>query len=435
MDTGFNPSTGIARARSYPTAAILPLLDGKFLARGLWETNGTVVDGVVRIDVNGNIDPSFPLLSLGWVPTMALQPDQKVVLVISSNTPATGIYNEQLVRINPAGTLDPTFNSVNLSLGDRIDQLLIQPDGKLLIRGYLTSLNGWKLNGVARLQSDGSLDSSFNPQLATGTQSAYVDNAAIQPDGKILVSGNRSGATGFAYFFTRLNADGTVDTSFTAPALGSFGHFAVQLNGKILISVWDYDFNSNTPTRYVARLNPDGSFDPGFTRLDGTYGWPFAVQSDGKILIGHTFQNTQNVIMPFQAGVVRLNSNGTTDPSFVPITSDIYSDESGIIDLTLLPNSKILLRGFFSSVDGVACWELARFLGDAPLIVTQPVSRTNVIGKPVSFTVLASGAAPLSYQWFKNGAPISDNAHMSGTTTGTHSQSATRVFWMPALIR
>jgi uncharacterized delta-60 repeat protein len=418
LDTGFNPFTGIARARSYPTSAILALPDGKFLARGLWETNGTALDGVMRIDAGGNIDPSFPLLSLGWIPIMTLQPDQKVVMVVSSNTPVTGIYNEQLVRMNQDGTLDPTFNPANVSL-DRIDQVLIQADGKLLVRGDVTSIDGVKLNGIARLKSDGSLDSSFNPQLATGAQTAYVDNAAIQPDGKILVSGYRFGAPGFGYFFSRLNADGTIDASFTAPVLGSLGHFAVQPDGKILISVWDYDFNSNTLTRYVARLNSDGSFDPSFTRLDGTYGWPYAVQPDGKIIIGHTFQNAQNVLMPFQASVVRLNSNGTADPSFDPIMSDIYSDESGIIDLTLLPDSKILARGFFTSVDGVARWELARFLGDAPVIITQPASRTNIVGKPASFTVVVSGAAPLSYQWYKNGAPISDDAHVSGTTTST----------------
>src|SRR5262249_28063719 len=138
-------------------------------------------------------------------------------------------------RINPGGTIDLTFDpgagaccspAIGQSqLAGAISAIAVQKDGKLVIGGSFSSVNGTPRAGLARLNADGSLDSAFDPgsgldvgqsSLPSGVVSAMV----VQPDGKVLIAGSFSGVGGVNHAgIARLQPNGSVDTSFN-PGLG-----------------------------------------------------------------------------------------------------------------------------------------------------------------------------------------------------------------------
>jgi hypothetical protein len=109
-----------------------------------------------------------------------------------------------------------------------------------------------------------------------------------------------------------------------------------------------------------------------------------------------------------------MNSDGSVDPNF---TRCVVSGV--VIPIALQQDSKLIIGGYFSTANGVARHSIARLLGDAPIIITQPASRTNVVATTVNFTVNASGAQVLRYQWYRDGVALTDSAQIVGATSAT----------------
>ena len=173
----------------------------------------------------------------------------------------------------------------------------------------------------------GDIDTSFNASVA-GTNSAAVNVIKNQPDGKFLVGGafnNFNGVT--ACGIVRLNTDGSLDPSFNSPDFGNctpgsgtIHGIAVQSDGKIIVGGEGLSLVNGIFTgQKVHRLNPDGSLDttfqaPTFSDSAGVVTvFDVEVQADNKILIGGGFEIPQEI-----GGVrlTRLNANGTVDPTF-----------------------------------------------------------------------------------------------------------------------
>ncbi len=117
-----------------------------------------------------------------------------------------------LARLNADGSLDDGFNAFR-SVNGIVRTIALQTDGKILIGGLLNAVNGQSRNGLARLNSNGSLDMSFNPVFGNPSsfESAAIRRILVQPDGKIMVGGFFSGVNGTArQNLVRLNADGTL---------------------------------------------------------------------------------------------------------------------------------------------------------------------------------------------------------------------------------
>src|SRR5690606_5337296 len=218
----------------------------------------------------------------------------------------------RLVRLNSNGTLDTSFY-VEPEFNDYVQSVILQPDGKILVGGNFTTFNGTAQNRIARLNSDGTLDTSFN--IGTGFNE-WVRRITLQPDGKILVGGGFTAFNGTAQnSLVRLNSDGTLDTSFNLG--GGFDNvvtpITLQPDGKILVGGSFTTFNGTAQNR-IARLNSDGTLDTSFNIGTGFNSFvpSIALQPDGKILVGGNFTvfngTTQNRI-------TRLNSDGTLDTS------------------------------------------------------------------------------------------------------------------------
>lgn len=161
----------------------------------------------------------------GNVYVLATQPDGKLLVAgqFTSLRPGGGVsaIRNNLARLNPDGSVDATFDP---NANGPIRALVLQPDGRIVIGGDFTSLqpNGATTtttrNRVARLNANGTLDLTFNPNISGGTL-PQVNALTFQPNGKLVIGGRfttvQPGATAAARnHVARFNADGSLDTAY-----------------------------------------------------------------------------------------------------------------------------------------------------------------------------------------------------------------------------
>jgi uncharacterized delta-60 repeat protein len=424
LDEGFNAGTG-ANNTSGPSNTVTQIIiqsNNKILIGGIFNAvNGVARSaGIARLEANGTLDTTFapvnPLSNTSGV-RLALQADGKILagFGVNSTVPAT---TSTLYRFNSAdGTLDTTFTSI---VNAGVSAILPEDDGKIIIGGAFSQVNGVFKNALARLNPGGATDNSFNYILAF-PGSARI--AAIQADGKILVAGN------FEYVnetprsnFARFNADGSLDESFNVTvSFANNGFTSIltvvpQLDGKIVIGGNFTTVNGQTVNR-ITRLRADGSIDPDFNiastagpngtvtavvnlpdgkifvigsftafsgsarpglvrlnqngSVDITFDAPFTsggntitatmLQSDGKLLLAGTFTQTNGTQ---RRGVIRLNSNGSIDEGFNMVTDGL------IYSIVAQPDGKILIGGSFITINGVSRRNIARLNADGVVDAT-----------------------------------------------------------------
>ena len=347
VDFSFDPGStlnGIVRAIGVQA-------DGKVVIGGDFTTvHGVVRGGIARLNADGTTDDSFLAGLAGAnssVSCLAIQPDGKIVIG-GEFTTVNGVARTNVARLNVNGSLDSSFVA-NTSGGYRsgsssVSWLAVQSDGKIVMAGAFTNVNGVAKSCLARLNSDGSLDPSYAGSASSGTFPT-LGAFAMQPDGKVVIGGYFTNVSGGAQTnLARLNTNGTVDASFVPSsqvrnALRSSAEFlslAVQSDGKLLFGGY---FRSSPPsvTRTLLRINSDGSLDTGFlTGLTGPDNrvHALALQPDGKILIGGSYFSVNGTP---RSNLARLHADGALDTSFVPVTL------SGIDALALQSDGKVVV--------------------------------------------------------------------------------------------
>lgn len=337
-DESFNPGTG---TNTIPNAYLIQP-DGKIIIGGNFTNyNGNARNRLVRINPDGSLDNTFNI-GTGFnsqVQSLALQPDGKIV-VGGAFTSYNGTARNRLVRINPDGSLDTTFNTGTGPNGAGIQALALQSDGKLVIIGSnMTSYNGAARNRVARINSNGSLDTTFINSITfqpTPPSTSFFSSpqVAIQSDGKVLIAGlvgfpNPNSPQNMAASI-RLNTNGSIDASYNHNLVSGQNwalYPTIQPDGKIIYLIR----GSNDR---LFRVNTDGSTDTSFNNPAQSGYYVPTLLSDGKILIGRG------------ANIVRLNSNGSFDSSFVITMINGSSTFVGSYD-----QDKVLAIGSFTSVN------------------------------------------------------------------------------------
>ena len=269
------------------------------------------------------------------------------------------------MRLNADGSLDTTDNEYYVN-GLQY-AVAVQPDNKVLVGVF---------NGIERTNFDGSADNGFKPSSGDGSYNTGSNDAngspvfaiALQGDGKILIGGHFVTFAGVARpSLARLNADGTLDTSFQ-PAFslnenGAITGVVVQPGVKILYSGRDYNSAIGNSPGVLGRLNADGSvdlsFQAGFTADLAVN--TVALQGDGKILVGGRFNTVRGAA---HKGFARLNTDGSLDTAFTGGIDTAGTSNDFVYALAIQPNGKILIGGNFTSVDGTARTFVARLLGE-----------------------------------------------------------------------
>ncbi|MCS7035453.1 MAG: hypothetical protein RMJ33_13185 [Saprospiraceae bacterium] len=364
LDPSFDPGGSIG-GPSYPEVHVLALQpDGKILVGGEFTQYGGIVrPGIARLHPNGSLDLSFEPgngFNNSSVYTFLLQPNGKI-LIGGSFVLYDGVsVGSNLARLNPDGSLDPSF-AHKVIPNSTVHALAQHSDGKIFIAGAFNEYGNVFRNHIARLNSDGSLDHSFNPG---GGPDDQVYALAVQPDGKALIGGwFTTYESSVRRHVARVTSNGSLDPSFS-PGSGadfSVSAFGLQSDGKILIG-GDFTRYNDVERYRVARLNVDGSLDYSFDPAGGANGRvsAFAIQPDGSILIGGMFTEYNGVS---RRGIARLNSDGRLDASFDPGSGA----DDAIRFLFLQPDGKILISGIFKNYNGVARQGIARLNADGSL--------------------------------------------------------------------
>ena len=422
LDPTFTPGPAL----DYNGANSLALQpDGKILVGGGFSKH------VARLNSDGSVDPSFTLTGNGfnsYVPGMALQADGKVVVgggfTEFNNLPIPG----RIARLNSDGSVDLAFRT-NLGTGittmySSVNAVAVQTDNKILVGGEFDTLNNTTQNNIFRLNSDGTLDATFN--TGSGFNRA-VTCFAIQPDGKILVGGSFFMYKGLPVppRLVRLNADGNLDATFSTVLgfNGTVNSIALQPDGKMVVAGFFSTANGASKVG-ITRLNSDGTIDATFnvgTGLTGSQPFAHAVklQSDGKVLLGGQFVNYNGTAIN---RIARLNTDGSLDATFNVGTG---CDQT-VIAFAIQPNEKIIIAGELTSYNGTNRNFVARLNGPDN-IKTSPVTVGNYCQDPsISVPFVLTGTvnsgniftAQLSNASGSFASPVAIGT-LAGTTSGT----------------
>lgn len=353
LDASFNVGSGDSGFN-----AILPQPDGKVVIAGIFTYyHSTFCQGIARLNSDASFDSSF-VTTNSWtsgngINAGYLYPDGKILIVGGFQTAG----RNRIARLNSDGTLDPSFNP---GAGPNFDVrcLAVQPDGKILLGGNFTTIGGQAANYIGRLNPDGTVDTNF-----TAAADNAVDAIALQPDGKIVVGGWFAHINGAAIAnLARLNTTGTTDTGFLPSVTVPVETVAIQTDARIIFG-GNFNFSSGSP---IARAMPNGAWDVAFIPTVNSWVRTVRVQDDGRILVGGAFTTVNGTNRAYLA---RLYFDGSTDLTF---NAGIDNIVNGI---AFPPDGKILIAGGFGSVDGVPEYGLARLFGDDP--AAQPVVEIN----------------------------------------------------------
>lgn len=330
------------------------------------QSDGKIITGgqsIYRLNSDGSIDSSFnsQFGNIGYIITISVLPDGKILVGGSLD------YLNDLIKINSDGSLDTNFDS---GLNNTVSTTIVQPNGKIFVGGYFTSQGGFQSNSVTKLMTDGDVDIEFNS--GSGFDST-VYSSAIQSDGKILFGGlfnQYSGMTNPSLI--RLNSDGTKDMTFNS----GFGPYEmtqiytikVQSDNKILAGgYFNTQYSGLTPVYGLIRLNSDGDLDTSFITSFNTNEFvtinTVKIQSDGKILVGGNFTTYTGVSYNH---IVRLNTDGSIDNTFNIGTGF----NSQVRTLSLQSDGKIIVGGDFTTYSGVSYNRIIRLNSDGTIDAT-----------------------------------------------------------------
>jgi uncharacterized delta-60 repeat protein len=272
---------------------------------------------------NFSASGSFSSLSIN---ASVLQPDGKIV-VGGSFSGVDGTNHISLARLNADGSRDATFVSpfVMGSTGTTVQTLALQTDGKILVGGTLVTPGGIKT--LVRVNADGSLDTTF--VVAASSVFGQVLKIIVEPGGQILASGNYSGVS-------RLNSNGSFIESI-GTILHDINSFVLQPDGKLVIG-GIASFGGNATFRFVG-TDIDPTFHGGTSMILPIAGG-MELQPDGKIIIYGIGPVTIDGIS--RRGIIRLTSSGAVDTSL-----DAGNLGGGIVAIKLRMDGKIVVGGFF----------------------------------------------------------------------------------------
>ena len=448
QDLAFAPGTPcpgqvLANARSS---------DGRvFVAGTFLSVNGVARVGLASFNANGSLDTTFvpsagiPWTGIGKANTLQQPAAQLFVLadgsvLLSGSFSALGtVGGAGVVHFLPNGTLDPAFNPT-LNAGGTVSAAVGLPGGDWVMGGSFTTVDGSPRANIAGFTASGALDPSF---AALSGTNAPVTLLAVRPSGGLYLAGSFSEVgTNRNDSVAALNADGTVDTTFSAPGIEA-GTIVTALapmgDGRLMVatgtSSWGLLRLTSTGATYLTFAYPT----TGLTNFYAAIVSALAVDESARPIVGVTqviqgAANRPGGIPPpatITTFIDRFDSLGNLDPTFV---ASRQLSNAPISSLTIGSDGLLVAGGSFAGAtpanaftspvlplsvfDGSAVSGLilvpqaTESVTVAPALSVQPAALAASAGSPVSFGVTAAGVG-LSYLWNLNGVPI---AGATGTT-------------------
>ena len=397
---GTNPTTNAANLfvnaaqgdidGTTPYVSVITLQpDGKILIGGNFTHIGNYEitrRRILRINANGTYDSTFT----GWgfqnypsvgvqpckIKSIVLQPDGKILVggeftLYFSTSPTSNTSVGRIVRINTNGSIDTTFNTGN-GFNGPVNCIIVQPDNKIIVAGDFTDYNGSPEVKMARLESDGVRDYTYNTSDNLVNSPLKPKVLTLLPDGvSALIGGDESP------YIMHIASDGISYEQMNPHANNRVTGIVVKSDGKILISGDFTEYgqtssNVSTQNRFVA-LNSDLSIDTKYNTGTGFNGLVESIQidSNNKVWTSGEFTQYNGVNTTY---AVRLNGNST-------LSTVNYSKNK----VTLYPNpAKDILNFTLSETNTAYEYEINNLLG-------EKVSYGNVNSNSISIINLANG--------------------------------------------
>lgn len=368
---------------------IVRLPDGRFLVAG-----GST-GGIRRLNIDGTIDPTFRgpnsigRFQANYISDFVVLADGRIIVVGKFND-VDGVQRSSIARLLPSGVLDPYWVPAQPPSNSTINTIALLPDGRILIGGPFTTVGGQPHRAIARLNADGSLDASLGDIIPNTVPAGVVNAFAVQPDGRVWVGGSFYALLGRNYLI-RLNVDGTVDTTF--PDIG---------------------------------IAPSSSNQSGITSLRYT--------ADGRLWIASTFSTFDG----YQGGQLMRIFTDQNNPPLPYVAVNTRPNEGDSVTFNAVMDGAVTgyewrREGIASALGTAATLNLANVTTDnsgayylivnsalgrstsAPVNVrvrgqvvldVSPAPTVGAISNSVSFSALAFGREPITYQWRSNGVDI-----------------------------
>lgn len=327
--------------------------EGVFTISGIRSANDQTRFGFVNTDFTGkikNVNPSFT--SSPDIANAALQPDGKI-LVIGDFMKVNNETQSHIARLNADGTTDESFvldDELNDFLFSHLSSIAVQEDGKILIGGYLKDHIHRR---ILRLNTDGSIDPSFVSNISHYSINLSPTNIFIKSDGKIIISGPQMILPGnHQSDLAVINSDGSLDDTFQYTSVSTSSdvrQMIIQEDGKIIIGGLGDNIG------YIRRINIDGSVDEGFNNQEDLNHNIFSMTlvEDKLLYSGYLRQgSSSDQTSIFIADADGKNANGDF------LKGKGLQDKANFLTLLPLEGSDILIGGDYSSINS---YEVANF--------------------------------------------------------------------------
>ena len=293
---------------------------------------------ILRLNADGGVDTGYTngFNGSGAGNVGFVQPSDSRVLFGSTYNSINGIPRNEFARLNLDGSVDLGFTDVFAgvnSVGINVNSIAVQTnDNKILIGGAFEKTTSPTRTNLARLNIDGTVDATFTVTIPN-IGSSNIRKIVIQPDGKILIAGDFTSVNGVGRTnIARLNANGTLDETFTArvgATTSSVSDMELMDYGQILIGGSFSSVNGVLRTN-IARLNPDGSLDTTFSVSCNDRVYEIGVQTNGYVVLGGNFTAVNGIAKSGLARVYAgLNPYDICSPLPVPGGSSVNLNPAG----------------------------------------------------------------------------------------------------------
>jgi uncharacterized delta-60 repeat protein len=365
--------------------------------------------GLRRLNSNGSLDTSFNSGGVGFnLNVHDFEEDSNGKLYVAGQfTSYNGTEINRIVRLNTDGSIDTSFN-----VGTGFNGFVVynlewdSTNNKLYVFGDFTTYNGTSINRIVRLNTDGSIDNTFS--IGTGFNSAcYIGK--LDSNGKLYVGGFFTSYNGTgANRIIRLNSDGSIDTNFvygTGINSGFVSHIEIDSSGKIFVCGSNFTLYNGTTANDIVKLNSDGSIDTSFSTGTGFNGPVRVLKQDstGKLVIGGGFTSYNGTTV---SSLILLNSDGT-------LNTDIMSGFS----------AAGRLENYYTDSNTYSILDLYE-AGVTPQKIITSTQLYSIFNGNTSINVVESMSTTGAYRYYMNGVLLVQAENVP--TTGVNIQGLMR---------
>ena len=386
--SGLQMTAEIADIDPTERVTVLPVVGGYW-----YSAVGLAFPTIVSFAADGSLADNFTfdLDAAGRVTAVAAMPDGRLI-VAGEFSSVDGESRVRVARLLPGGSPDPTFvpavltSNSGYSSNPAVRAIAVQADNRIILAGSFSSFNGAIRNNIVRLNADGTIDGAYNPAPNGSVNSVAVDSA-----GRLVAGGEFTTiGGGAAPRLARLAIDGALDSTFQ-PAIPAdciyVKAIVIDSSGKIAYSA------ALSGSQKLARLQADGTVDATFASAN-VFATALAFLSDGRLvgLIGGTYSNPSQVRL--------FGANGVEDTTFSATFRDTSSDYgTNLKSLLVQPNDCIVVVGSFSSVNGQPRAGAVRLLTDGrvdpsffPGLGSSPAGSAATVAQQPDASIVIGGA-------------------------------------------